>query len=181
MDDIVLDSVQVLQFSQTAPAPHLPEQALAARAYRELPHGTSTPALRMTWVAVRLDPELCRPAVTARGGGEIGARKALQRAVDQLAARLGGAGLRATVLDAAGVTSAIGTATLPHPVAATHGRSAQPAARPDAPSRPSSPGVATTVGTAATGSRPGPGWTARTPPRWSTCSPARPRWAAASA
>jgi type VII secretion protein EccE len=121
-DDIVLSSVQLTQFVQPAPAPHLPDTALASRAYRELPSGASTPALRLTWVAVRLDPELCRSAVAARGGGETGARKALQRAVDQLASRLTAAGLRATVLDAVQVTAAIGTATCPNPVAATQGR-----------------------------------------------------------
>jgi type VII secretion protein EccE len=121
-DDVVLDSVQLLQYAQPAPAPHLPETALAARAYRELPDGATTPALRLTWVAVRLDPELCRSAVAARGGGESGARKALQRGVDQLASRLMQEGLRATVLDASQVTAAIGTATCPNPVAVTHGR-----------------------------------------------------------
>jgi type VII secretion protein EccE len=126
VDDVTLDSVQVVQYSQPAPAPHLPEQALAARGYRELPDGASTPGLRMTWVAVRLDPELCRTAVSARGGGEAGARKALQRATDQLASRLVGAGLRATVLDASGVIAAVSTATCASPLrtnaSATGGR-----------------------------------------------------------
>ncbi|WP_042409293.1 type VII secretion protein EccE [Streptacidiphilus carbonis] len=116
VDDVTVDSVQVVQYSQPAPAPHLPEQALAARGYRELPDGAGTPGLRMTWVAVRLDPELCRTAVAARGGGEAGARKALQRATDQLASRLVGAGLRATVLDAGGVTAAVSTATCASPL-----------------------------------------------------------------
>jgi type VII secretion protein EccE len=127
-DDVVLDAVQLVQYAQPAPAPHLPEQALAARAYRELPSGATTPGLRLTWVAVRLDPELCRSAVAARGGGESGARKALQRGVDQLASRLVEAGLRATVLDAAQVTAAIGTAVCPNPVAVTHGRGSAGAA-----------------------------------------------------
>ncbi|MEY9942427.1 type VII secretion protein EccE [Streptacidiphilus sp. MAP5-3] len=125
-DDVVVDSVQLVQYAQPAPAPHLPEQALASRAYRELPHGATTPGLRLTWVSVRLDPELCRTAVAARGGGELGARKALQRAVDQLASRLSATGLRATVLDAAQVTSAIATATCPNPVTTTQGRGANP-------------------------------------------------------
>ncbi|MEZ0095402.1 type VII secretion protein EccE [Streptacidiphilus sp. EB129] len=116
VDDIALDSIQVVQYSQPAPAPHLPEQSLAARGYRELPAGATVPGLRMTWVAVRLDPELCRSAVAARGGGDLGARRALQRATDQLAGRLGGTGLRATVLDAAGVVAAVSTATCANPL-----------------------------------------------------------------
>ncbi len=136
-DDVKLDSVQLLTYAQPAPAPHLPETALAARAYRELPAGSTTPGLRLTWVAVRLDPELCRSAVAARGGGETGARKALQRAVDQLASRLTEAGLRATVLDASQVTAAIGTATCPNPVAVTNGRggAGNPAGGQTAPRR----------------------------------------------
>lgn len=116
VDDITVDSIQVVQYSQAAPAPHLPGQSLAARGYRELPQGATTPGLRLTWVAVRLDPELCRSAVAARGGGEEGARKALQRATDQLASRLVGAGLRTTVLDAGGVVAAVSTATCANPL-----------------------------------------------------------------
>jgi type VII secretion protein EccE len=127
VDDIVLDAVQVVQYAQPAPAPHLPEQSLAARGYRELPQGAATPALRLTWVTVRLDPELCRSAVAARGGGEEGARKALQRAADQLASRLTGAGLRATVLDSAGALAAVSTATCANPLAA--GSAARPGRR----------------------------------------------------
>lgn len=117
VDDIVLDAVQAVQYTQPAPAPHLPEQSLAVRGYRELPRGAATPALRLSWVTVRLDPELCRGAVAARGGGETGARKALQRAADQLANRLTGAGLRATVLDTAGAVAAVATATCANPLA----------------------------------------------------------------
>jgi len=127
VDDIVLDAVQVVQYTQPSPAPHLPEQSLAARGYRELPDGTRTPGLRLTWIAVRLDPELCLRAVAARGGGETGARRALQRAADQLAVRLAGAGLRATVLDRAGLTSAVATAVCANPLAA--GGAARPGRR----------------------------------------------------
>ena len=127
VDDIVLDAVQAVQYTQPAPAPHLPEQSLAVRGHRELPRGAATPALRLSWVTVRLDPELCRGAVAARGGGESGARKALQRAADQLASRLTGAGLRATVLDAAGAAAAVATATCANPLAA--GGAARPGRR----------------------------------------------------
>ena len=116
VDDVTVDAIQVVQYTQTSPAPHLPEQALAARGYRELPFGATTPGLRLTWVAVRIDPELCLSAVAARGGGETGTRKVLQRATDQLASRLVGAGLRAAVLDPAGVVAAVSTATCGNPL-----------------------------------------------------------------
>ncbi|MGA5704772.1 type VII secretion protein EccE [Peterkaempfera bronchialis] len=121
VDDITLESVQVVQHTQPAPAPHLPEQALAARAYQQLPEGPSTPSLRLTWVSLRLDPERAAAAVLARGGGETGTRKALQRAADQLAARLAGAGFTATVLDERELISALATSTCVNPLA-TAGR-----------------------------------------------------------
>ncbi|WP_246213405.1 type VII secretion protein EccE [Kitasatospora viridis] len=119
VDDIALESIQVVQHTQPAPAPHLPEQALAARAYRELPGGPTTPALRLTWVALKLDPERAATAVLARGGGEEGARKALQRVTDQLAGRLNSAGFTATVLDERELIAALSIATCANPLATT--------------------------------------------------------------
>ncbi|MDY0814261.1 type VII secretion protein EccE [Kitasatospora purpeofusca] len=119
VDDITLESVQLVQHTQPAPAPHLPEQSLAARAYRELPDGTATPALRLTWVALKLDPEQAATAVRARGGGEAGARKALQRVTDQLAGRLNGAGFDVTVLDERELIAALAISTCVNPLATT--------------------------------------------------------------
>ncbi|MFE0460918.1 type VII secretion protein EccE [Kitasatospora sp. NPDC058965] len=121
VDDIALESVQLVQHTQPAPAPHLPEQSLAARGYRQLPAGPGTPALRLTWVALKLDPERAATAVLARGGGEEGARKALQRVTDQLAGRLNGAGFTATVLDERELIAALSIATCANPLA-TAGR-----------------------------------------------------------
>ncbi|MFF2045746.1 type VII secretion protein EccE [Kitasatospora sp. NPDC058170] len=117
VDDITLESVQLVQHTQPAPAPHLPEQSLAARAYQELPDGTATPGLRLTWVALKLDPERAATAVRARGGGEEGARKALQRVTDQLAGRLNGAGFNATVLDERELIAALAISTCANPLA----------------------------------------------------------------
>ncbi|MCX4757774.1 type VII secretion protein EccE [Kitasatospora purpeofusca] len=119
VDDIVLESVQLVQHTQPAPAPHLPEQSLAARAYRELADGTATPALRLTWVALKLDPERAATAVRARGGGETGARKALQRVTDQLAGRLNSAGFDVTVLDERELIAALAISTCVNPLATT--------------------------------------------------------------
>ncbi|MEU6234745.1 type VII secretion protein EccE [Kitasatospora sp. NPDC047058] len=115
VDDISLESVQVVQHTQPAPAQHLPEQSLAARAYQELPDGTATPGLRLTWVALKLDPERAATAVRARGGGEEGARKALQRVTDQLAGRLNSAGFNATVLDERELIAALAISTCANP------------------------------------------------------------------
>ncbi|MFE9428865.1 type VII secretion protein EccE [Kitasatospora sp. NPDC006697] len=119
VDDIAMESVQVVQHSQPAPAPHLPDQSLATRAYLQLPEGPTTPALRLTWIALKLDPERAATAVLARGGGEEGARKALQRVTDQLAGRLNSAGFSATVLDERELIAALSTATCANPLATT--------------------------------------------------------------
>ncbi|MER7674040.1 type VII secretion protein EccE [Kitasatospora sp. NPDC096128] len=117
VDDIALESVQLVQHTQPAPAQHVPEQSLAARGYRELPDGTATPGLRLTWIALKLDPERAATAVRARGGGEEGARKALQRVTDQLAGRLNSAGFNATVLDERELIAALAIATCANPIA----------------------------------------------------------------
>ncbi|NEE39183.1 type VII secretion protein EccE, partial [Streptomyces sp. SID7982] len=67
VDDIVAESVQLVQQVRCAPAPHLPQQSVARLSYAPLQDQTGAPALRMTWVAVKLDPELCREAIEARG------------------------------------------------------------------------------------------------------------------
>ncbi|MEK8145062.1 type VII secretion protein EccE [Streptomyces sp. M10(2022)] len=71
VDDIVLESAQLVQQVRAAPAPHLPQQSVARLSYAPLQEQTGAPALRMTWVAVKLDPELCREAIEARGAGSV--------------------------------------------------------------------------------------------------------------
>ncbi|GGU64614.1 type VII secretion protein EccE [Streptomyces daghestanicus] len=121
VDDIRLASVQVVQHTQPAPAPHLPPQAMAVRSYGPLQAQSMTPGLRLTWVALKLDPELCPEAVQARGGGMQGARRALLRVADQLASRLMGAGLKAKVLSESDINAAIATSSCVNPLATTGG------------------------------------------------------------
>ncbi len=115
VDGIRLESVQVVQHTQPAPAPHLPQQAVAARSYAPLQAQSGAPAVRVTWVAVKLNPELCPEAVTARGGGLNGAQRALTRAADQLASRLTGTGFHATVLNEAELSAAVATSSCANP------------------------------------------------------------------
>ncbi|WP_354640495.1 type VII secretion protein EccE [Kitasatospora camelliae] len=117
VDDINLESVQLVQHTQPAPAPHLPDQSLASRAYHQLPDGTATPALRLSWVALKLNPEEASAAVEARGGGEEGARKALQRVTDQLAGRLNSVGFTATILDERELIAALAISICANPMA----------------------------------------------------------------
>ncbi|NJQ02228.1 type VII secretion protein EccE [Streptomyces sp. PLAI1-29] len=115
VDDIVLESVQVVQQIRPAPAPHLPPRSVARLSYAPLQERTGAAALAMTWVAVKLDPELCREAVAARGGGAEGVQRCLVRVADHLASRLTGAGFRATVLDQEELNSAVATAACAGP------------------------------------------------------------------
>ncbi|MEU0359292.1 type VII secretion protein EccE [Streptomyces cyaneofuscatus] len=128
VDDIVLESAQLVQQVRAAPAPHLPRQSVARLSYGPLQDKTGAPALRMTWVAVKLDPELCREAVEARGGGLEGAQRALVRVADHVASRITGAGFRAVVLDQDELNSAVATSACANPLLS--GRAGRPDAAP---------------------------------------------------
>jgi type VII secretion protein EccE len=125
-DDIRLESVQIVQQTQPAPAPHLPEHAVVSRSYGSLKEASGIPSVRLTWVALKLNPELTREAVEARGGGLAGAQRSLVRAADQLASRLEGAGFSASVLNETELVQALATSTCLNPranaAASTHRR-----------------------------------------------------------
>ncbi|MFC9647606.1 type VII secretion protein EccE [Streptomyces sp. NPDC056937] len=128
VDDIALESVQLVQQVRAAPAPHLPEQSVARLSYAPLQERTGAPALRLTWVAVKLDPELCREAVEARGGGIEGAQRCLVRTADHLASRITGAGFRAVVLDQDELNSTMATSACASP--ALSARTGRPESAP---------------------------------------------------
>ncbi|MFI5758863.1 type VII secretion protein EccE [Streptomyces sp. NPDC051569] len=115
VDGIRLASAQVVQHTQPAPAPHLPAQSVSARSYAPIQAQAGSPALRLTWIALKLDPELCPEAVAARGDGVPGTQRALLRVADQLASRLAGAGFEATILDENELVQAIATSSCLNP------------------------------------------------------------------
>ncbi|MFF7373515.1 type VII secretion protein EccE [Streptomyces tricolor] len=124
VDGIRLESAQIVLHTQPAPALHLPQQSVAVANYLPLQEQTGAPAVRITWIALKLDPELCTEAVAARGGGLTGAQKCVVRAADHLASRLTGAGFRARVLDEEEVVAALATSACANPlVTAEAGRS----------------------------------------------------------
>ncbi|MGV9955463.1 type VII secretion protein EccE [Streptomyces cellulosae] len=116
VDGIRLESAQVVLHTQPAPALHLPPQSVAVTNYAPLQAQTGAPAVRITWIALKLDPELCPEAVAARGGGLLGAQKCVVRVADHLASRLTGAGFRATVLDEEELISAVATSACANPL-----------------------------------------------------------------
>ncbi|CAL9405739.1 type VII secretion protein EccE [Streptomyces sp. enrichment culture] len=126
VDGIRLESAQIVLHTQPAPALHLPRQSVAVSNYAPLQEQTGAPAVRITWIALKVDPELCPEAVAARGGGLVGAQKCAVRVADHLASRLTGAGFRATVLDEEELTSAIATSACANPlVTAEAGRASR--------------------------------------------------------
>ncbi|MCS0605966.1 type VII secretion protein EccE [Streptomyces sp. LP11] len=124
VDGIRLESAQVVLHTQPAPALHLPQQSVAVANYLPLQEQTGAPAVRITWIALKLDPELCAEAVAARGGGLTGAQKCVVRSADHLASRLTGAGFRARLLDEEELIAALATSACANPlVTAEAGRS----------------------------------------------------------
>ncbi|MEU1519694.1 type VII secretion protein EccE [Streptomyces sp. NPDC005811] len=123
VDGIRLESAQIVLHTQPAPALHLPPQSVAVTNYAPLQEQTGAPAVRLTWIALKLDPEPCPEAVAARGGGFVGAQKCVVRAADHLVSRLTGAGFRSTVLAEEQLTTALATsACADHLVTAEAGR-----------------------------------------------------------
>ncbi|MER5180191.1 type VII secretion protein EccE [Streptomyces sp. NPDC002896] len=136
VDDVRLESAQIVLHTQPAPALHLPPQSVAVSNYAPLQAQTGTPAVRITWIALKLNPELCSEAVAARGGGLIGAQKCVVRAADQLASRLTGAGYRASLLDEEELAAAVATSACANPlVTAQAGRTDEPERRTEESSR----------------------------------------------
>ncbi|MFI9243316.1 type VII secretion protein EccE [Streptomyces sp. NPDC053086] len=124
VDGIRLESAQIVLHTQPAPALHLPQQSVAVANYLPLQEQTGAPAVRITWIALKLDPELCAEAVAARGGGLGGAQKCVVRVADHLSSRLTGAGFRARVLDEEELVAALATSACANPlVTAEAGRS----------------------------------------------------------
>ncbi|MER6431971.1 type VII secretion protein EccE [Streptomyces sp900105245] len=116
VDGIRLESAQIVVHTQPAPALHLPQQSVVVSNYAPLQAQTGSPAVRITWIALKLDPELCPEAVAARGGGLTGAQKCLARSAEHLSSRLTGAGFRANVLTEEELTAAIATSACANPM-----------------------------------------------------------------
>ncbi|WP_406283573.1 type VII secretion protein EccE [Streptomyces sp. NBC_00209] len=129
VDGIRLESARIVQHTRPAPAPHLSGDAVATLNYAPLQARTGSPAVRLTWVTLTLDPELCPEAVRMRGGGLTGARRCLLRAADQLSGRLTGAGFGATVLTEQELGAALATAVCADVIGAPRADGTAPPAR----------------------------------------------------
>ncbi|MFJ7773311.1 type VII secretion protein EccE [Streptomyces sp. NPDC097107] len=116
VDGIHLESAQIVLHTQTAPAPHLPRQSVVVTNYTQLQSEIASPAVRITWIALKLDPELCPDAVAARGGGLAGTQRCLVRSAEHLSSRLTGAGFRVSLLTEEELSSALATSMCANPM-----------------------------------------------------------------
>lgn len=80
---VVLDQIQVIWHCYPGSA-ELPADSPALNSYLEVLGPLPAAARRTTWVAVRLDPKQCPKAVGERGGGIVGAHRALIGALSRV-------------------------------------------------------------------------------------------------
>ncbi|MFQ6265374.1 type VII secretion protein EccE [Kutzneria viridogrisea] len=107
---VVLDAIQVLWHCYPGSAV-LPPSSDALSAYLEVLGPLPASARRTTLVAVRLDPRRCGEAVRERGGGVVGAHRALIGALSRVRSALEARGVQTSPLDpdelmAAGLSAA---------------------------------------------------------------------------
>ncbi|WP_040406820.1 type VII secretion protein EccE [Amycolatopsis nigrescens] len=80
---VVLDSIQMIWHCYPGSAA-LPADSPALSSYMEVLGPLPAAARRTTWVAIRLDPRRCPSAVRERGGGVVGAHRALIGALSRV-------------------------------------------------------------------------------------------------
>lgn len=80
---VLLDSIKVIWHCYSGSVA-LPSNSPALNSYLELLGPVPVAARRATWIAVRLDPQLCAKAIGERGGGILGAHRALIGALSRV-------------------------------------------------------------------------------------------------
>jgi type VII secretion protein EccE len=95
---VVLDAIQVIWHCYPGSAA-LPANSPALASYMEVLGPLPAAARRTTWVAVRLDPRRCPAAVRERGGGVLGAHRALIGALSRVRNALESRGVPTRPLD----------------------------------------------------------------------------------
>jgi ESX secretion system protein EccE len=96
---VVLDAIQVIWHCYPGSAA-LPITSPALASYLEVLGPLPAAARRTTWIAVRLDPRRCPAAIGERGGGVVGAHRALIGALSRVRSALEGRGVPTRPLDA---------------------------------------------------------------------------------
>ncbi|HEY3749394.1 MAG TPA: type VII secretion protein EccE, partial [Pseudonocardiaceae bacterium] len=95
---VVLDAIQVIWHCYPGSA-SLPLTSPALASYLEVLGPLPAAARRTTWIAVRLDPRRCPAAISERGGGVVGAHRALIGALSRVRSALEARGVPTRPLD----------------------------------------------------------------------------------
>ena len=95
---VVLDAIKVIWHCYPGSAA-LPATSPALNSYLEVLGPLPAAARRTTWVAVRLDPKRCPAAIRERGGGVVGAHRALIGALSRVRNALESRGVSTRPLD----------------------------------------------------------------------------------
>lgn len=95
---VVLDAIGVIWHCYPGSV-SLPPNAPALVSYLEVLGPVPAAARRTTWVAIRLDPRRCPAAVRERGGGVVGAHRALIGALSRVRSALDAYGVQTRPLD----------------------------------------------------------------------------------
>jgi type VII secretion protein EccE len=95
---VVLDAIQVIWHCYPGSA-SLPVTSPALASYLEVLGPLPAAARRTTWIAVRLDPRRCPAAIGERGGGVVGAHRALIGALSRVHSALEARGVPTRPLD----------------------------------------------------------------------------------
>ena len=111
-DDVVFAGIQVVTFTVPGPAAAmLPPDSPAVGAYREIAGDGTPPAIRRTWIALRLDPRLCLEAVDRRGSGQVGVFATLRFGLHRAQATLKRHGMVTEPLDPMGIAEVLALTT----------------------------------------------------------------------
>ncbi|HJQ48724.1 MAG TPA: type VII secretion protein EccE [Amycolatopsis sp.] len=95
---VLLDSIQVIWHTYPGSAA-LPSESPALSSYMEVLGPLPAAARRTTWVAIRIDPRRCPSAIQERGGGVVGAHRALIGALSRVRNALESRGVPTRPLD----------------------------------------------------------------------------------
>ncbi|RMB61258.1 type VII secretion protein EccE [Tessaracoccus antarcticus] len=126
-DDILFAGIQVVTLTVPAPtAAMLTPDSPALSSYLEIVGGEPTPpAVRRTWIALRLDPQLCLEAVNRRGSGLAGVLATLRFGLHRAQATLKRQGVATRALDPLSIAEVLALASGATPQHAEGSRSAE--------------------------------------------------------
>lgn len=111
-DDVVFAGIQIVTYTVAGPSgAMLPPTSPALQAYREIAGDQTPPAVRRTWIALRLDPRLCLEAVDRRGSGQAGVFATLRFGLHRAQATLKRNGMPTEPLDPIAIADVLALAT----------------------------------------------------------------------